>query len=311
MNSHFGFVVLDKPAGISSHDCVHKLRKIFGTRKVGHGGTLDPAVTGVLPIALGNATRLIPYLTSEKTYIGTIELGKRTDTDDLEGKVISKTEIPTLHESLLNEFLDCFRGEIMQRPPNFSSVHIKGERAYKKARRGESFLLPFKSVHIKKLKLLNWDASIGRLDLYIHCSSGTYIRSLARELGDKIGCGGVLAKLRRIEALGFNEKQSINLQELQNNSLLNERYITNPILALKHLPIIELTQEEDYKYWQTGRTISFKEDRYKYPKNAEADKKDLSQNFILVLNENKQIIGIGKKKDTLIIRPKVVFNAKG
>ena len=135
MKSPFGFVVIDKPADVTSHDCVNRVRKIFKIKRVGHGGTLDPAVTGVLPIALGPATRLLPYLPGEKTYQGIIQLGRKTTTDDLHGEVVSNQLWPSLDRISLELHLDKFRGLIRQHPPQVSSIHIDGERAYKRVRR--------------------------------------------------------------------------------------------------------------------------------------------------------------------------------
>ena len=139
MEKPFGFVVIDKPSGLTSHDCVNRLRKVFGIKKIGHSGTLDPAVTGVLPIAIGDATRLISYLQGSKAYKGIIQLGTTTNTDDLQGEIIKSRVWPLISENDINTLLESFRGEILQKPPIFSSVHIKGERAYKKARKGEKF----------------------------------------------------------------------------------------------------------------------------------------------------------------------------
>ena len=147
----FGFVVIDKPAGLTSHDCVNRLRRVFGIKKVGHGGTLDPSVTGVLPIAIGNATRLISYLQGSKAYTGIIQLGANTNTDDFQGEIIQSQSWPLISKSNLNNLLDNFRGDILQKPPMFSSVHIKGERAYKKARRGEEFDLTPKQITVNEL----------------------------------------------------------------------------------------------------------------------------------------------------------------
>ena len=199
----FGFVVIDKPAGLTSHDCVNRLRKVFGIKKVGHGGTLDPSVTGVLPIAIGNATRLIPYLKGSKAYTGIIQLGANTNTDDMQGDVIQSKNWPIISNNNLNNLLESFRGEILQTPPIFSSVHFKGERAYKKARRGEKFDLNPKKITISKLKLISWSPNKGELVIDVDCSTGTYIRSLARDIGNKIGCGAYLKTLRRTKAYNF------------------------------------------------------------------------------------------------------------
>jgi tRNA pseudouridine55 synthase len=164
---------------------------------VGHGGTLDPAVTGVLPLALGPATRLLPYLNGTKRYEGVIQLGVSTSTDDLEGTVLSTAPVPTLTTPVLDALLEPFRGEILQRPPQVSAVHVQGERAYARARRGETLELEARPVTVETLELLHWDPDQQRLHLAVTCSAGTYIRSLARDLGEHLGCGGSLASLRR------------------------------------------------------------------------------------------------------------------
>ena len=208
METPFGFVVIDKPAEITSHDCVNRLRKVFGIKKIGHGGTLDPSVTGVLPIAIGDATRLIPYLQGSKAYKGTIQLGATTNTDDKEGEIIETKNWPFISENHINSLLEKYLGNILQKPPIFSSVHIKGERAYKRARKGEKFDLEPKKVTIHKLNLISWSQSKGELEVYVDCSTGTYIRSLARDIGETIGCGGYLKKLRRTKAYSFTESHS-------------------------------------------------------------------------------------------------------
>ena len=146
-------------------------------------------MTGVLPIALGPATRLLPYLPGEKTYQGSIQLGLTTNTDDLEGEQLGSQPWPQLSAAELEEALDSFRGAIQQRPPQVSAVHVDGVRAHARARRGEQMELLARPVTLHRLELLGWDADQGRLALEVHCSSGTYIRSLARDLGERLGCG--------------------------------------------------------------------------------------------------------------------------
>ncbi|MEC8214637.1 MAG: tRNA pseudouridine(55) synthase TruB, partial [Cyanobacteriota bacterium] len=171
MNGPFGFVVIDKPAGLTSHDCVSRLRRCYGLKRVGHGGTLDPAVTGVLPIALGQATRLLPYLPGDKTYRGVIQLGVSTTTDDLQGEVVRKQLWPELRADAIDAALNQLRGSILQRPPQVSAVHIAGERAYARARRGEVMDIPAREVTIHRLTPLRWDQDSGQLELEVHCSS--------------------------------------------------------------------------------------------------------------------------------------------
>ena len=209
-----GFLVLDKPAGLSSHACVSRVRRAYGLRRVGHGGTLDPAVTGVLPIAIGTATRLLPYLPGDKAYHGVVQLGITTSSDDLEGEVLSRQAVPSLDRAELEATLAPFRGRIQQVPPQVSAVHVNGERAYTRARRGEELALAPRPVTIHSLELLGWDPAASQLTLTLRCSAGTYVRSLARDLGAALGCGGALARLRRTAALGFSLEGAVALASL-------------------------------------------------------------------------------------------------
>ena len=244
-----GFLVLDKPAGLSSHGCVARVRRAYGLKRVGHGGTLDPAVTGVLPIALGPATRLLPYLSGDKTYRGVVQLGVRTDSDDLEGEVLDRQQPPQLSPSDLEAALEPFRGLIQQRPPAISAVHVNGQRAYKLARAGENVELQARPVTLHRLELLHWDPELGRLELEVACSAGTYIRSLARDLGEALGCGGCLAQLQRTEALGFSLEQSVNWEQLD---ALPPPALVDPLEALSHLQQHQLTAEA-LAGWRCGR----------------------------------------------------------
>ena len=298
MNDPFGFVVIDKPAGLTSHACVSRLRRWYGLRRVGHGGTLDPAVTGVLPIALGPATRLLPYLPGDKTYRGVIQLGTQTSSDDLDGEILETRSWPTLNAESLDRALDPFRGLIQQRPPQVSAVHVDGERAHSRARRGEVMDLPPRSVTIHSLTLLNWEQTSGRLDLEVHCSSGTYIRSLARDLGITLGCRGCLAQLRRTQALGFREEQA---HPLPDNPTPGDKAPTplSPLVALAHLPIRQLRGPEQDD-WRCGRRLAMPIDASSPPGQA-----------VVVCNDDGTIAGIGHREAEDQLRPKVVFNAAG
>ena len=314
MKNLFGFVVIDKPAGLTSHDCVNRLRKVFGIKKVGHGGTLDPSVTGVLPIAIGNATRLISYLQGSKAYTGTIQLGTNTNTDDFQGEIIQTQNWPLISKNNLNNLLDDFRGEILQTPPLFSSVHVKGERAYKKARRGEKFNLISKKITINKLKLISWSQNKGELVLDINCSTGTYIRAIARDIGNKIGCGAYLKNLRRTKAYNFNEKHSISLPERLEFYPENLKpKILNPKNFLKHLSSFKLISDEELISWRSGRKIYCNDNikRINLPIENEDTYNSSDNKNILVFDQKNEIVGIGYLEESLIIKPKVVFNAIG
>ncbi len=307
-NKNFGFLAINKPTGLTSHDCVNKLRKILGIKRIGHGGTLDPAVTGVLPIAIGNATRLLSFLPLSKKYEGIIQLGLRTNTNDLEGEILTKQNWPNLSKEHIEKYLQDFRGEIEQSPPLFSSVHIKGERAHTKARRGEIFELKSKQIIIHKIKLLDWNKELGKISLSIHCSSGTYIRALARDIGERIGCGGALDKLCRTEALGFNLKETISLDDLTSV----RTSIINPIKVLTHLPNIQLKTEHEISCWSKGQALYVPESRVNQPSSSTKIELNNINRSILVTIENDLLIGIANYDEkSFLIHPKIVFNAAG
>ena len=248
-----GFLVLDKPAGLSSHACVARVRRAYGLKRVGHGGTLDPAVTGVLPIALGPATRLLPYLGGDKTYRGVVQLGVCTSTDDLEGDLLERRPVPALSTAQLDAALASFRGAITQVPPQVSAVHVEGVRAYARVRRGESLELAARPITISHLELLGWDPASGRLELELRCSAGTYVRALARDLGAALGCGGALARLRRTEALGFTLAQAVPLEALDaGRQQGGPPPPLDPVAPLAHLNRHRLSPEEQAG-WRCGR----------------------------------------------------------
>ncbi len=209
METKDGFLVINKEKGCTSHDCVKQIRKLLNTKKVGHTGTLDPEVIGILPIAIGSATRFIQYLPQSKTYIGQIKLGIRTNTDDIHGKIINQKSWPKISYEKLDQYLNRFRGIIKQIPPKVSSVHINGERAYKKSFRNEVFELAPREVKIDEITLMKWDQINGIIEIKIKCSAGTYIRAIARDLGEVLNSEGCLLQLKRISACGFDEQNSI------------------------------------------------------------------------------------------------------
>lgn len=298
MTAPIGFAVIDKPAGLTSHACVACIRRVLGTRRVGHGGTLDPAVTGVLPIAVGQATRLLPYLPGDKTYRGVIQLGVTTGTDDLQGEVLSRKPLPELNRVSLEQALSAFRGSIRQRPPQVSAVHVDGERAHARARRGEVMDLPARTVTLHRLELLDWDPTQAQLEVEVHCTAGTYIRSLARDLGEALGCGGALAKLRRIQALGFSADQAVPLPEPSKEVGAGSLTLLRPELALPHLPqrTLNTSEQED---WSCGRRLG--------AEPHEAPPADA----VVVLSEGGRMLGLGLPDSDGGLKPKVVFEARG
>jgi len=301
-----GFLILNKSKNCTSHDCVKRIKKIFNIKKVGHTGTLDPQVTGVLPLALGSATRFIQYLPQEKTYIGIIQLGIKTTTDDIHGEIMKKKDVPKFTFDDLDNCLNSFRGTFQQIPPKVSSVHVDGERAYKKYWRKENFILPSKEVKVDSLILRDWNQADGQLRIEISCSSGTYIRSIARDLGILLKVEGCLYDLRRIKASGFREDTSIDLEYLTNKQNHIDTFIIPIEDALDHLPKIHLTNELDILFWRTGRQIEFKSTNL-------IKKNNQSENHKFLVFDNKyQLLGIGiyTNKDYDSLQPKLVLNAK-
>ncbi|GAA2091273.1 tRNA pseudouridine(55) synthase TruB [Actinomadura alba] len=198
MNS--GLVVVDKPAGWTSHDVVAKLRRLAGTRRVGHAGTLDPMATGVLVIGVDKATRLLGHLAlTEKVYDATIRLGQSTDTDDAEGEIVASGSAGAVGDDALREGIAALTGEIQQVPPQVSAIKVDGKRAYKMARAGEEVALRARPVTVREFAVsdVRRHGDLVDVDASITCSSGTYIRSLARDLGRSLGTGGHLTALRR------------------------------------------------------------------------------------------------------------------
>ena len=301
-----GFLILNKSNNCTSHDCVKKIRRIFNIKKVGHTGTLDPQVTGVLPLALGSATRFIQYLPQEKSYRGIIQLGIKTTTDDIHGEILKQKDLPNLTFDDLDKYLNSFRGTFEQIPPQVSSVHVNGERAYKKYWRKENFILPSKKVHVESLILKNWDQANGQLRIEINCSSGTYIRSIARDLGTLLNCEGCLYDLRRTKASGFSEDKSIDLEYLINNPKNKDNYIIPIANAMDHLPKINLTRELDILHWKTGRQIEIKS------KNIIKTRNKFKKQKFLVFENKYQLLGIGiyVGEDFNLLQPKLVINAQ-
>ena len=237
----FGFLNIYKPKGKTSHDVVAILRRITKVKQIGHTGTLDPFAEGVLPICIGKATRLIEYLKDDKAYIGTVQLGKSTTTYDLEGEVVEISDKTPYLEEIEAE-LNNFRGDIEQLPPIFSAIKVKGKKLYEYARKGEEVEIQPRSVNISELELLNYDKENRTLELYIKCSKGTYIRSIAHDLGKNLNCFGHLIKLVRVKAGDFLVENAIKLDELSSVEEV-EKHLIYPLEKLDY-QTYELNEKE-------------------------------------------------------------------
>ena len=255
-----GFINLKKLPDWTSHDCVAKIRRILQTKKVGHGGTLDPAAVGVLPIAIGKATRLLQYLPEGKAYRAVIRFGVQTTTDDLEGDIIYSEPVTDLTIAQIQAVIPEFIGEITQTPPMYSAIQVNGQRLYKLARAGEVVEVPTRQVRIDKIDILNWTpGDYPEVEVQIACGGGTYIRSIARDLGDRLGTKGVLAFLERNASCGFQLADSITLEELEQQQQAGTFTPMLPERGLAHLPTATLTTAESIAAWSQGKRLSIDE----------------------------------------------------
>lgn len=240
----FGFLNVYKPKGKTSHDVVAILRRITKIKQIGHTGTLDPFAEGVLPICIGKATRLIEYLKDDKAYVATVQLGCATSTYDIEGEVV-KTSDKKVDLSEIETALEQFRGDIEQLPPIYSAIKVNGKKLYEYARKGEEVEIKPRQVTINELKVLSYDSESRQLELYIDCSKGTYIRSIANDLGEVLGIYGHLIKLVRVKAGSFLIENSIKLEDFETKDSVE----TNLIYPLEYLdyPRYELSETEKTK----------------------------------------------------------------
>lgn len=247
-----GLLIIDKPAGPTSHDVVGRVRRVAGTRRVGHAGTLDPLATGLLLVGVGRATRLIEYLVGlDKVYETTVRLGQATTTYDAEGEVTAEKPI-AVDEAAIHAALDAFRGTIRQRVPPFSAVKRDGQPLYQRARRGETIDLPEREVTIRALDLLAYDPPL--LTLRIASSSGTYIRSLAHDLGQALGCGGHVVALRRTAVGHFAVENAVALDALTPETF--RAHLLPPEAAVAHLPRVTFNADEARLLGQGQRLLA-------------------------------------------------------
>jgi tRNA pseudouridine55 synthase len=240
-----GLVVVDKPAGLTSHDVVARLRRVLRTRKVGHAGTLDPMATGVLLLGVNRATRLLGHLSlSEKAYDATVRLGATTVTDDVEGEVVATTPVDGVDEAAVRRALASFVGDIEQVPSAVSAVKVAGQRAYARVRAGEQVDLPARPVTIHELTVhaVRPAGSFLDVDLAVRCSSGTYVRAVARDLGSALGVGGHLTALRRTAVGGVGLAEATPLAELEESG--DVRLLGMTEAAERFFPVVEVDGEQ-------------------------------------------------------------------
>jgi tRNA pseudouridine55 synthase len=233
-----GLLPVDKPSGPSSSALVEHVRRLTRARRVGHAGTLDPGANGILVLAFGRATALFPYLPTEKSYRAVVRLGAVTDTQDAQGRILDEREVPSFSPETIIAALQHFTGTIQQKPPMVSALHHNGERLYKIALRGETVDLPFRTVTLSRIFFLHYHAPDITFD--VDCSRGTYIRSLASDLGEQLGCGGHLLALTRTACSGFTQEQAVSLETLEQlcRAQAWTEKLTTPAEALRHFPAV-------------------------------------------------------------------------
>ena len=252
-----GIVLLDKPIGLSSNQALQAVRRLLRAAKGGHAGALDPMATGLLPLCFGEATKLAgSLLGSRKAYVADCRLGITTDTADSEGAIVQQRPVPLLDEVAIETALARLRGRIAQVPPVYSALKQGGERLYVKARRGEAVEVPPREVEVHRLDLLARDGDT--LQLFVECGSGTYVRSLARDLGEDLGCGAHLTALRRLWVEPFHEPRMVTLDELQRAAEQGDKALFAWLLpvsaGLSDLPTVQLDEPQSLAI-SRGQTI--------------------------------------------------------
>ena len=251
-----GIVIVDKPQEWTSQDVTARLRRVFNTRRIGHGGTLDPMATGVLPVFVGRATRGVEFFEhAEKAYETVLRLGRTTDTEDVFGTTLTEQEVSLTEEQFL-AILPRFRGKIMQVPPMYSALKVNGQKLCDLARKGKEVERQPREIEIFELTCLEFTGNTARLR--VKCSKGTYIRTLCKDIGEALGCGGCMEALRRVQAGEYTIAEAIPLQELLETTG-PEKYLRGVDTMFRNYPEITLTANQE-KRCRCGNSFSVKMD---------------------------------------------------
>jgi tRNA pseudouridine synthase B len=284
-----GILIINKPKQYTSHDVVAKVKKICG-EKVGHTGTLDPMATGVLPLLLGQGTKLSKYLINhDKTYIATIQLGKKTDTLDSEGSILEERIVDgkLLNKENVQRVLECQIGKQIQTPPIYSAIKVNGKKLYEYARKGVEVEIPKREIEIYNIELLDINEKDKTIEFRVHCSKGTYIRTLCENIAEKLGTIGYMQELNRVQVGQFNLNQAITVEELEKNKE-NEKFLNQHLITVQNFfekyPIVEL-KEEKLKLFLNGVQLTNNNDDGLYQ-----------------IKVNNVVVGIGTIKNKLLKR---------
>ena len=295
-----GFVVIDKPAGITSHDVVSRVRRILGTRKVGHTGTLDPFATGVLPVAVNDGTKAIPFLDEGvKCYEAVMQLGVATDTLDMTGAVIRNADwLPVTREDV-ESVLKRFTGHLSQIPPMYSAIKVDGQPLYKLARQGQVVERTAREIDIHSLELLSFAPPF--ISFRVVCSRGTYVRTLADDMGEILGCGGALKELRRIASGPFEISSSVSLEGLEAAAQggILETLSVSPYEALSHLPEI-LLNEAGLALVRHGRSPEWHDTELPVPTACNGE-------TLVRLTQNGTLVAVAECRSSGIDVPRIIL----
>ena len=284
-----GILIINKPKQYTSHDVVAKVKKICG-EKVGHTGTLDPMATGVLPLLLGQGTKLSKYLINhDKTYIATIQLGKKTDTLDSEGSILEERIVDgkLLNKENVQRVLECQIGKQIQTPPIYSAIKVNGKKLYEYARKGVEVEIPKREIEIYNIELLDINEKDKTIEFKVHCSKGTYIRTLCENISEKLGTIGYMKELNRVQVGQFNLNQAFTVEELEKNKE-NEKFLNQHLITVQNFfekySIVEL-KEEKLKLFLNGVQLTNNNDDGLYQ-----------------IKVNNVVVGIGTIKNKLLKR---------
>lgn len=301
----FGILNINKAEGRTSRDEVNVVQKLVKPTKLGHAGTLDPMATGVLLVCLGPATKLISLLQeAPKTYVAEFQFGQTSDTDDSTGNVTHTDNVPDIPEATFVQALQNFEGQISQVPPQFSAVKVNGKRAYWKARHGETMELKAKTVHIYSIKVLfyNWPQVVVKIE----CGSGTYIRSIVRDLGEQLECGGLMSALERTSIGRMKSREGIRTATLDSEVL--DANLINPLVALGHL-VHYVCDSQEMESLKTGTALQFQADRVSVGVDrSQPTAQQLAAPICLVDSRGQRLLGLGEyQKNKGLVQPRNVF----
>lgn len=273
-----GIIVINKPKEYTSHDVVAKVKKILNIKKVGHTGTLDPNATGVLPLLLNTGTKLSKYLIEhDKEYEVTLELGIKTDTADIEGNVIKKEEVNWKKLNDIEETLNTFLGEQTQIPPIYSAIKVNGKKLYEYARSGQNINIESRNIQIYEIELQKIDKQKNEINFRVHCSKGTYIRSLCEDIAQRLGTIGYMKELTRTKVGNFTINEAVKIEEIENNK---EQIIKEKLISIE-------------KFFESKESIKLNKKQLDKFLNGVKIRIDKQENICRIYNENNEFIGVG------------------